>query len=142
MKATVSQKARFAPFFTVRATVHVFLSDSTSTKPDASVRVNFMISHQGVVHRHGRDAAETMLRRFGADQKELDAAFCEVEVDAYIALDARYMRNPDNQPVEAFFDYDKKDEARLIRQRRLVPESYQDIHRIYGPHATVEGGAA
>lgn len=138
-------KAHITPYFAVRATVSIFLcQDNASNNPDARIRVNFLISHQEQVYRYGRDSAEIVLRRFGTDQKMLDAAYYEVEVDAYHACDARYVRNPDLKPVEAFFDYDKKDEARLIRQRRLVPESYQDINRIYGPkpHATVNGAAA
>lgn len=145
MSTTLAKKARacITPYFAVQATVNIFLSDSPSNNPDAKLRVNLLISHQEQVYRYGRDQAQTVLRRFGADQKELDAAYYEVEVEAYSACDARYVRNPDNQPVEAFFDsHDKKDEARLIRQQRLVPESYQDIRRIYRPHATAEGGAA
>ena len=145
MSTTLAKKPRacITPYFRVQATVNVFLcQDNASINPDARVRVNFLISNREQVYIYGRDHAQTVLRRFGADQKELDAAYYEVEVDAYSACDSRYVRNPDNQPVEAFFDYDKKDEARLIRQRRLVPENYQDIRRIYGPHATAEGGAA
>ncbi len=147
MSAAVTGKARkfITPYFTVQATVSIFLSDSTSNSPDAKVRVNFFICHKEEVHRSGRDWAQTVLRRFGTDQKMLDDAYYEVDVDAYFALDSRYVRNPDNEPVEAFYFYDKKDEARLIKQRRLVPESYQDIYRIYGPQpeaAVPAGGAA
>lgn len=146
MNAAVTGKARkfSAPYFTVQATVNIFLSDSTSNHPDAKVRVNFAIWHKEEVHRSGRESAQTVLRRFGTDQKMLDGAYYEVDVDAYFARDARYVRNPDNKPVEAFYFYDKKDEARLIKQRRLVPESYQDIYRMYGPQADVAvpaGGA-
>ncbi|ABM37577.1 hypothetical protein [Polaromonas naphthalenivorans] len=134
-----------APYFTVQATVSIFLGDSTSNSPDAKVRVNFVIWHKEEVYRSGRDWAQTVLRRFGTDQKMLDDAYYEVDVDAYFARDARYVRNPDNEPVEAFYFYDKKDEARLIKQRRLVPESHQDIYRIYDPQpdaAVPAGGAA
>jgi len=136
---------KFTPYFAVQATVNIFLSDSTSNNPDAKVRVNFLISHQEQVHRYGRDRAQTVLRRFGTDPKILDSASYEVEVESYRARDPRYVRNPNNKPVEAFFDsHDKKDEARLIKQWRLVPESYTDIYRIYGQKSdvTVDGGAA
>ena len=146
-KGTVPRKRRkfSAPFFRVQASVHLFLTESTSCNPDATVRVDFLVSHQGAVHCSGREQAQTVFRRFGVDQKILDTAYYTVDVDGYTAQDARYMRNPVSGPVEAFYFCKRKDEARLIKQRRLVPESYADIARIYGPQAAAavpEGGAA
>jgi hypothetical protein len=141
MKAAASTKARTArftaPYFKAHATVHIFLHDTTSYHPDAKVRVVFYISHRDDVHRGGREAAQDVFRRVGTDQKVLDAAEYEVSVDEYTACDARYVRNPNHEPVQAFAHPEKKDEERLIKQRRLVPESHQEMVKLYGPKPAV-----
>ena len=149
--APITRKARARkcdmPFFAVQATASIFLDDSTSNSPDARIRVNFLISYKDEIHRIGRDRAQIVLRRFGIDQKMLDAACYEVEIESCTAKDARHVRNPDGKPVEAFNFYDiddEKNKARLIKQRRLVPESREDMHRLYGPQpdTTVPAGGA
>ncbi|MGH8758088.1 MAG: hypothetical protein ACREVW_01010 [Burkholderiales bacterium] len=133
------------PYFTANMTVRIYLRDSSSMHPDASVRVNCLIWSRDDEFRGAKEAAQTMLRRFGVDQKTLDAAEYEHQVDGYIACDSRGVRNPDREPIEAFAFPEKKGEARLIKQRRLVPESHREMVEFYGPkpaEAAVQQGTA
>jgi hypothetical protein len=132
--ATTAQPARFkAPSFSARATVGIYLPDSSSHRPDARVRVSFRLSHRDEEFLGGREAAQAVLWRLGVDQTILNAATYEVSVDEYFALEARYVRKSEGEHIQAFDQPEKKDEERLVRQRRLVPESYHEMVKLYGP---------
>lgn len=126
------------PFFKAEVTVSIFLSGNTAyCCTDAKMRVNFTLLHAEQIHPYACESVKRQLRTFGADQATLDDATYEVEVDKLFALDARYVKNSNGDPVEAFASCDAKDEARLIRQRRLLPESYEAISKIYKKGGTL-----
>ena len=118
------------------------MADSDGYRPDPRVRVSFYLSHRDDEFRGGREAAQTVLRRFGVDQKILDAASYEVSVDEYLALEARYVRKTEGEHIQAFAHPEKKDEERLVRQRRLVPESHQEMVKLYGPKPAAAADAS
>lgn len=139
-----AKPARFnAPYFRADATVLIYLPGSASSTPDARVRVTFYLSNRDDEHRGAKNAAQEVLRRFGGDTAKIDNATYELQIDGYTACDARYVRNPDRDPIEAFTYPAEKDKARLIRQRRVVPDSHRDMCAMYGPKpATTEGAPA
>lgn len=141
-----AKTARFKPpYFRAHATVQVFLpgTSETSYSPDASLRVTFYLAHRDDEYTGGKNAAQGVLLRLGADAAKVEQAHFEVFVDDYVACDARYVRNPDRDPIKAYSQPHAKDEARLLRQRRIVPQSHREMFAMYGPKpATTEGAAA
>lgn len=127
------------PHFRVEATALIFFQDSTSSHPDARLKLSFYISHRDDEFSSGCSAATFALARLGVSDERVKTFTIEVEADRYIAIDAKYVRNPDNEPVEAFLSWEAKpsDIPRLVKQRRLVPEDHRDMVLRYAPKSVV-----
>lgn len=133
-----AKPARFkVPYFRVDATALVYFQETTSAHPDTRLRISFYISHRDDQFQSGQSAAKFALIRLGVNEDRIKTFEIEVVADEYIACDARYVRNPNHEPVQAFWNPEKKDEARLIKQRRLVPENQRHMVEIYGPKPAV-----
>lgn len=132
----MSAAGRFnPPYFRVEATALIFFPDSSSSYPDARLRVDFYICTRDDQSRSGVSAAEWALSKLGVSDERIKTVTIEVVADRYIAVDAKYVRNPDHEPVEAFQQWDVKptDIARLVRQRRLVPDDHAEMVLRYAP---------
>lgn len=122
-----------APTFRALATVSVFKTGSTSHRPDAQLRVEFYLNNRDHEHSAAKRAAQWCLEQIGTPQAAYEGATYEHSIDRYIALDSRGVRNPDNEPVDATAFPGHKEMERLVRQRRVVPDSHADMVRLYGP---------
>ena len=122
-----------APHFRAFATVDVFKEGSQSSCPDAQLRVSFYLFNRDDEHGSAKREAQWCLERLGVDKQLLEAAYYEHSVDRYVACSSRNVRNPDNEPVSATAHPDQKERDRLVRQRRVVPESHADMVHLYGP---------
>ena len=112
-------------------------SDEPKWNPDIRVRVAFYIHHWGDIQRGARSKVEQQLRALDVSLEVLAHADYEVEDCEYYALEPRGVRrNEDNERVEAFYLHDPKKRDVLIRQRRLVPESANEMMAIYGKPTT------
>lgn len=107
--------------------------DEPKWNPDIRVRVAFYIHHWGDIQRGAHSKVEQQLRALEVPLEVLAGADYEVEDQEYYALEPRGVRrNEDNERVEAFYFHDPKKRELLIRQRRLVPESANEMMAIYG----------
>jgi hypothetical protein len=129
------------PPFRVQCTVLVHLCDGKSSHhPDARLRVTFYISHREDIFSGSTNAAKSTLARLGVPEAALEHAVYEYEVDGFIAVEPRGVKNPDREPIEAFStwffaDLTERKKATLIRQRRLVPEDQREMIEWYATPA-------
>lgn len=130
------RKQKPLPYFRATADVEVFMPDESREEygisPAACLRVQFNVQH--AFGTGARWAVDHALARLGVPEEKIKAAIIEYQIVSYVACDAIGVRRKNwSDPVEAFYLVEEKDRARLIRQRRLVPESIQDSLRIYRP---------
>lgn len=131
-----------APTFRAFATVSVFKEGSTSHHPDAQLRVDFYLTNRDDEFSAAKRAAQWCLERLGTPKDVVEGATYEHTIDRYVALDARGVRNPDREPIEATAFPGPKEVDRLVRQRRVVPDSHHDMVRLYGPKTATPPAAA
>ena len=122
------------PPFGFRCTVAVQLSENKSYTPDISIKVAFYIQHWGDIHPAAKREAIWKLERLGVDKDMLKDADFETSEYEYTAIEPKGIKR-DGTPIEAFYHCDPKKREQLIRQRRLVPDSYEDMHAMYGKPA-------
>lgn len=122
-----------APTFRAIATVSVFKAGSESRHADAQLRVEYYLTNRDHEGSTAKRAAQWCLESMGVPQAAVDAAYYEHSIDRYIALDARNVRNPDGEPIDATAHPGPKELDRLVRQRRVVPDSHHDMVHLYGP---------
>lgn len=131
------------PHFVASCLVNIQLPDNKTFNPDIAIKVGFYISHWGDIHSAAKREAIWKLERLGVDKETLKYADFETDDCSYTAVDPKGVRRVYGVPVEAFYFHDPKKRALLIRQRRLVPESREEMVAIYGKApATVQGVAA
>lgn len=130
------RKTKPLPRFSATADVQVFMPgenrDEYGISPAACLRVQFYVLH--AFDSGARWAVDGALARLGVPEDKIKTAIIEYQIVSYVACNAIGVRRKNwSDPVEAFYLVEDKDRARLIRQRRLVPESIQDSLRIYRP---------
>lgn len=129
------------PSFRAMLTVSVWLtSNQPSVQPDARLRVTCYLNHRDDLSQGSRNAAEFNLQRLGVPEDKLKGAYYEYEVDGFVAVEPRGVRNPDREPVEAFSPYHvvevgNKKKTTLIKQRRLVPDDQKEMIEWYATPA-------
>lgn len=130
---TGKRKARL-PTFRVEVTVGVFIDpDSNGYRPDLRLALTYYCSYRDDVGRGGKSAAEWALSKAGVPAERLAKAEYETALIEVYALESRFVRNPDRDPVIAFLDdFGMKNRDRLIKQRRLFPNSNSDLMQLYG----------
>lgn len=134
-KPARARRPKKLPMFKCKASVDVWRTSKCSTHPVATVRVEFYLAHMddisGATYR-----ARCALEDLGVPKDVIDDCYFEPRHDEYIALDAIGVRREYyTEPVEAFRFCEPKDRARLIRQKRLVPEDARERLSMYDPQA-------
>lgn len=120
------------PNFRLTCIVNIQLPENKSTRPDIAIRVKFYIQHWGDIHSAAKREAVWNLERLGVDKETLKFADFETDDCAYEAVDPKGVRREFGVPVEAFYLCDPKKRDVLIKQCRLVPDSYEDMVAMYG----------
>lgn len=120
------------PPFTVSCLVSIQLPDNKSRQPDIAIKVAFYINHWDDIHSTAKREAVWKLERLGVDKDTLKDAYFETDDHSYTAVEPKGVKREYGVPVEAFYLHDPKKRALLIRQRRLVPESREEMVAIYG----------
>lgn len=133
---TTRRKPKPLPYFRATADVEVFVvsdvNEGYGRTPAAVLRVQFNVRH--AFDSGARWAVDGALACLGVPAETIKSAIIEYQIVSYVALDPiGVKRDYYGPPVEAFYLVEDKDRARLIRQRRLVPESIEDSLRIYQP---------
>lgn len=132
------RKTKPLPFFRATADVEVFVINDKEQgygKAAACLRVQFNVQH--AFDSGARWAVEGALERLGVPAETIKSAAIEYQIVSYVACNAIGVKRANwFDPVDAFYLVEDKDRARLIRQRRLVPESIEESLRIYGPKDT------
>lgn len=124
------------PPFGFRCTVDVQLAENKSYTPDISIKVAFYIQHWGEIHAGAKREAIWKLERLGVDKYTLENAYFETREHEYTAIEPKGVKR-DGTPIEAFYLHDPKKRDQLIRQRRLVPDSREEMRAIYSQPAKV-----
>ncbi len=119
--------------FLCKASVNVYRASKHSNNPVAVLHVQFYLAHMddlsGSTYR-----ARCALEDLGVPTDVIEDCFFEAQHDEFVALNAIGVRREyATDPVEAFRFCDPKDRARLIRQRRLVPEDARERLSMYDP---------
>jgi len=121
------------PPFVCHCLVAVQLAENRNyNSPDVKIKVSFYINHSGDIYQAARGFAERNLQRFGVAPELLASASYEVEDEDFYAVEPRGVRREYGEPVQAYYFHDPKKRELLIRQRRLVPESREEMIRMYG----------
>lgn len=130
------------PPFTVSCLVNIQLPDNKTMNPDISVKVGFYINHWDDIYSAAKREAIWKLERLGVDKDTLKDAYFETDDHSYTAVEPKGIKRVYGEPVEAFYFHDPKKRALLIRQRRLVPESREEMVAIYGKAPAAVQGVA
>lgn len=136
-KPARARRPKKLPMFKCKASVEVYRTSDNSVNPApvATLSVQFYLAHMddisGATYR-----ARCALEDLGVPKHVIDDCYFEPRHDEYIALDAIGVRREyHTDPVEAFRFCEPKDRARLIRQKRLVPEDARERLSMYDPQA-------
>jgi len=140
-KATRSpRRPKKLPMFLCKASVEVYRHSDTRCNPAsvATLSVKFYLAHMddlsGSAYR-----AKCALEDLGVPKDVIEDCYFEACHDEYVALDAIGVRREYyTDPVEAFRFCEPKDRARLIRQKRLVPEDARERLSMYDPQPAAE----
>lgn len=127
-------KRHHYPHFQAAGYVGIF--EHGSSRPDLVVGATCYLSYYDEVHSALVRDAKWRLERLGMPADRIAKLyFEEVEITNLYALDAKGVKQPFAERVEAFRDDACRltKRATLIRQRRLVPEGQREMLEIYGP---------
>jgi hypothetical protein len=113
----------------------VYLLGSQKTKPDVSINLAFYIQHWDDISPGAKSEAVFRLTQLGVNRATLEDAYFEVDDITYVAIEPRGVKREYGVPVEAFYHHDHKKRDTLVKQRRLVPDSYAHMVELYGKPA-------
>ena len=123
------------PPFMVHCKCNIQLLDNKSTRPDVSINVSFYIQHWNDITPGAKNEAVFRLLKLGTNPETLENAYFEVDDMTYVAIEPRGVKREYGVPVEAFYHHDHKKRDTLVKQRRLVPDSYAHMVELYGKPA-------
>lgn len=143
-KQTRARRPKKLPMFLCKASVEVYRHSDTRCNPGpvATLCVKFYLAHMddlsGATYR-----AKCALEDLGVPKDVIEDCYFEPRHDEYVALDAIGVRREYYaDPVEAFRFCEPKDRARLIRQKRLVPEDARERLSMYDPQPPADSAGA
>lgn len=127
-------RAKRRPRFGYEAIAEVWPQTGTARYPAARLAIQGSHWDSSAAYRDVRYQAERALSELGLSPEQISAiGHIEVEINAWWALDAKHVRNPDNNPVPATrHPADDAELAQLIKQRRYVPDDWDESRKVYG----------
>jgi hypothetical protein len=118
------------PSFQAHCLVGVYLAGNFS-KAAIKLQVSMYIHHWDDARRGAISKAKETLASLGVTDETLQGAEFEEDEVEYLAIDPKGVRKS-LEKVSAHYLHAAKDRDRLIRQRRLVPDSATEMREIYG----------
>ncbi len=119
------------PRFGFQAKVEVYTPARTDGKPTAVLLITGWAWSYDQAHGDVRYDALQQLKDLQVPAEALRFTQFEISFDAWFALDAKHVRNPEGLPVTATRHADAKERDTLIRQQRLVPDDWHDSSKVY-----------
>jgi hypothetical protein len=121
------------PSFFTSCLVRISLANSDNPNhADITIKVGFYIQHWGDIQKNAMRYATWNLERLGVTESTLKNAQFEVDDCQYVAVDPKGVKREYGDRIEAFYHCNPKKRDTLIKQSRLVPDSYADMVEMYG----------
>lgn len=119
------------PRFGYLATVEVWTETGPDKKPAAVLQIEGWAWHRDQAYTDIRYEARRTLGRMQVPLEVIDRTVFEEQVQGWWAFDPKHVRNPDGEPVPAHYLALDEDQPTLIKQQRLVPESWEHSNQLY-----------